>query len=72
MRGAFRTCLSGVLALALLYTSNAQPQKIDVKHNKVRVHFIAADEIAWDYAPSGLDQAVGRIVTFWLCCWPKK
>src|SRR5712671_6711180 len=29
-------------------------------HPKVRVHFIAAEEVEWDYAPSGRDEAMGH------------
>jgi hypothetical protein len=30
------------------------------RHGKVRVHFIAAEEVEWDYAPSGQDDAMGQ------------
>jgi len=29
-------------------------------HGRVRVHFIAAEEVEWDYAPLGRDEAMGH------------
>jgi FtsP/CotA-like multicopper oxidase with cupredoxin domain len=57
---ALRIGLCIVLALAFVPESNAKHPRPDVKRNRVRIYFIAADEIAWDYAPSGQEQAMGH------------
>jgi FtsP/CotA-like multicopper oxidase with cupredoxin domain len=35
-------------------------EQTEPDHPKVRVHFIAADEVEWDYAPLGQDEAMGH------------
>ena len=49
-------CLFSCLASVLLY-AREQPEP---HHPRVRVHFIAADEVDWDYAPLGHDEAMGH------------
>jgi hypothetical protein len=39
-----------------------QPHYQTTQHGRVRVYFIAADELDWDYAPSGQDDAIGPFV----------
>jgi hypothetical protein len=54
-----RTRLGVLVLLAILVP--LQAQDLGPKHHaKVRVHFVAADEIDWDYAPSGRDEAMGH------------
>lgn len=54
-----RTGLGVLVLLAMLV--QLQAQDLGPKHHaKVRVHFVAADEVDWDYAPSGRDEAMGH------------
>jgi manganese oxidase len=39
-------------------TAGGAPQTL--KRRSIRVYFIAADEVTWDYAPSGRDDAMGK------------
>jgi FtsP/CotA-like multicopper oxidase with cupredoxin domain len=48
------------LALVFLPVSGAEQSKNVPKHSRVRIFFVAADEVAWDYAPSGQDVAMGH------------
>src|SRR5713226_1398331 len=38
--------------------AQAQPKR-KAAEPKVRTHYIAADEVEWNYAPSGMDQMMG-------------
>lgn len=52
------TLIVGVIFASILF---AQPFAQGIPHhNRVRVYFIAADEVLWDYGPSGLNDAMGR------------
>src|SRR5258708_30962463 len=58
---AFRSTLI-VVSLGFLTSTclAARQNEQAVHHGRVRVHFIAAEEIDWDYAPSGRDEAMGH------------
>jgi FtsP/CotA-like multicopper oxidase with cupredoxin domain len=51
------TCFS---LLACYVPSKAQDSQVSAHHQRVRVYFIAAEEMNWDYAPSGQNGAMGR------------
>ncbi len=53
------------LASALLVESGAAQDReanrqLGPHHGRVRIHFIAADEVEWNYAPMGKDEAMGH------------
>jgi len=48
-----------VALLCLLCTIWVLPSAADAE-GKTRTYYIAADEVEWDYAPSGLDQMTGK------------
>ena len=47
-------CLLGAIVCALSLCSAAPAQEA-----KTRTYYVAADEVQWDYAPSGRDEAMG-------------
>lgn len=49
--------LVGILALSV--TLAAAQKKASPPTGKVRTYYVAADEVEWDYAPSGMDQMMG-------------
>ena len=49
---------TGVFAFVAA-SSNAQ-QKAKTSPGKIHTYYVAADEVEWDYAPSGLDQMTGK------------
>jgi FtsP/CotA-like multicopper oxidase with cupredoxin domain len=51
---------SGCAILAILAAPAKAQQQPVAHHGRVRVHFIAAEEIGWDYAPLGRDEAMGH------------
>jgi hypothetical protein len=58
---------SALVALLVLLASfcladgkNKPPQNQPTRSGHVRVYFIAAEEVDWDYAPSGRDEAMGH------------
>jgi manganese oxidase len=56
--------LQAVLAIVLISATmigcgRAQGQSI-AHHGRVRIYFVAAEEVAWDYIPSRRDDAMGR------------
>jgi len=55
LRLAIGTALS-VLFLASAWASDA---KADSSSGKVHTYYIAADEVEWDYAPSGMNKMMG-------------
>jgi FtsP/CotA-like multicopper oxidase with cupredoxin domain len=57
-----RSLLLAVLALsATLLAPNASPQAASqVSSRRTRNYYVAADEVDWDYAPSGRDEAMGQ------------
>lgn len=52
-----------LVSAAVLFTIAASryshPQVV-AHQARVRIYFVAADEILWDYAPSGQNEAMGR------------
>jgi FtsP/CotA-like multicopper oxidase with cupredoxin domain len=57
----FPTILTLTLCLALSSAgSTSDGTQPAARHPHVRVYFIAADEVIWDYAPSGQDEAMGH------------
>ena len=50
----------GCAILAILVASMEAQQQPVAHHGRVRVHFIAAEEIDWDYTPLGRDEAMGH------------
>ncbi len=50
----------GCAILAILVASVEAQQQPVAHHGRVRVHFIAAEEIDWDYAPLGRDASTRR------------
>ena len=52
-------CASLVGALFLPASLRAQ-SKVDQHASRTRVYYVAADEVNWDYAPSGRDEAMGH------------
>ena len=62
--GLSRSCaLIGLLVLlasfCLANGKSKPPQNHPARSGHVRVYFIAAEEVDWDYAPSGRDEAMG-------------
>jgi manganese oxidase len=59
-----RTCLLFALAYAFPTISSMaqdrQAERPGVHHGRVRVHFIAAEEVDWDYVPIGRDEPMGH------------
>jgi FtsP/CotA-like multicopper oxidase with cupredoxin domain len=49
-----------LLAVSVAARDRTADQPRSVNHGRVRIHFIAAEEIAWDYAPMGRDEAMGH------------
>jgi FtsP/CotA-like multicopper oxidase with cupredoxin domain len=49
-----------VAAAIIPMYSVAVQQSSGIHRNRVRTYYIAADEISWDYAPSGRDEAMGH------------
>ncbi len=49
-------------SLQAMFSSSgtAAQTEAGTRHNQVRIYFIAADEVAWDYAPSGQDDVMGH------------
>ena len=47
------------LATAFLYFQSPQASAASAATGKTRVYYVAADEVEWDYAPSGRDEAMG-------------
>jgi FtsP/CotA-like multicopper oxidase with cupredoxin domain len=61
--GARRTFIINVVSVSLLLAisfANRAAQIQSVRHSRVRIYFIAADEVDWDYRPSGRDDAMGH------------
>ena len=48
------SCLVGAIFCALSLCSAVTAQE-----GKTRTYYVAADEVQWDYAPSGRDEAMG-------------
>jgi hypothetical protein len=60
MKCIHRTGLSRLFVLALVVCGFLLPLAAQQKTpGKVRQYYIAADELDWDYAPSGIDQMMG-------------
>lgn len=65
MKCIHRTSLFRLFVLALTVCGfcvlplGARPKSDAVKNGKIRQYYIAADELDWDYAPSGIDQMMG-------------
>jgi manganese oxidase len=55
---SFAICVS--LISTIVRAGGTTQTGMTVRHSHVRVYFIAADEVAWDYAPSGRDDAMGH------------
>ena len=49
-----------VLVVSLLFITSLLGFADEPSSGKVHVYYIAADEVDWDYAPSGIDQMTGR------------
>ncbi len=50
----------GCIAVASVWMSAARAVAVPTGHTgKTRVYYVAADEVEWDYAPSGRDEAMG-------------
>jgi manganese oxidase len=49
---------SGVCSLLLL--CDGSPLRAQSPAGKTRLHYVAAEEVNWDYAPSGRDEAMGH------------
>jgi manganese oxidase len=51
-----------VLALAAIWSPRAAGQTTEdaAGGGRVRTYYVAADEVNWDYAPSGIDQMMGK------------
>src|ERR1035438_6906520 len=50
------TCLVGIVLCAypvLIHATSAEPE------STTRTYYVAADEVQWDYTPSGRDEAMG-------------
>jgi FtsP/CotA-like multicopper oxidase with cupredoxin domain len=48
-----------IISAAMIACKQAQSQAI-AHHGRVRVYFVAAEEVAWDYIPSRRDEAMGH------------
>src|SRR5215470_18019930 len=60
MRGSRITrALGGICYLSTLLMVSS-PSQAQSATGKTRVYYVAADEIQWDYAPAGRDEAMGR------------
>ena len=51
---------SGWAICAISAASTEAQQQPVAHHGRVRVHFIAAEEVEWDYAPLARDEAIGH------------
>jgi len=52
-----------VVSTAVLFFTAASRElhpQVVAHQNRVRIYFVAADEVLWDYAPSGQNEAMGR------------
>ncbi|HSG82803.1 MAG TPA: multicopper oxidase domain-containing protein, partial [Gemmatimonadota bacterium] len=56
-------CVSLALSLAGLSLTACAPAPEPGASGQVREYFIAADEVVWDYAPSGMNQITGEAWT---------
>jgi hephaestin len=57
-----RCCLVTSLALLALFLAPAQAeQKSNPPVGHIRTYYVAADEVNWNYAPSGRDEAMGML-----------
>ena len=52
--------LAAVLTMIALEGATAAPAQSAVPRARTRIWFIAADEVTWDYMPSGRDEIAGR------------
>lgn len=59
MRRHHRVTACGTVCLLVLLFWN-HPLKAQAPEGKTRVYYVAADEINWDYAPAGRDEAMGH------------
>jgi hypothetical protein len=50
----------GFAIFAILAAFTKAQQQPVAHHGRVRVHFIAAEEVEWDYVPLGRDEAMGH------------
>jgi len=48
------------LAVAASARDGMADEQVGGRHGRVRIHFIAAEEIEWDYGPAGRDEAMGH------------
>src|SRR5215813_96019 len=48
------------LAVAASARDRMADEQVGARHGRVRIHFIAAEEIEWDYGPAGRDEAMGH------------
>ena len=63
MRHIHRLTTCAFVAGALLFSASCASttnQNLSSDKGAVRTYYIAADEVNWDYAPSGIDQASGK------------
>ncbi len=49
-----------ILMLMLTTVAFSSPNVVEKSDSKTRVYYIAADEVDWNYAPSGMDVTTGR------------
>jgi FtsP/CotA-like multicopper oxidase with cupredoxin domain len=50
----------GVVVVLAVGVASTLPWKVQATARQTRAYFIAADEVVWDYAPSGIDQITGQ------------
>jgi manganese oxidase len=55
----YRISLRSAVCLFVLFVCN-HPLNAQLPAGKTRVYYVAADEINWDYAPTGRDEAMGH------------
>ena len=61
--------LNAAIVIAGVIATACAPAQSRAPASRVRTHYIAADEVAWDYAPSGRDQITGAPFTAIASLW---
>ena len=65
-----------VIALSVCSLAGRAQRPLDASGSRTRTYYIAADEVVWDYAPSGRNQITGQAFTeeagFWVTPGPDR
>ena len=58
-RNALRDTLTAIFLVSAIFCTQNVPAAGSAQGGKVRTYYVAADEVEWNYAPSGRDEAMG-------------